>query len=362
MNSVGIVDDNPTVLGQMRLMLSRAGFRDVRTCSSAREALQAFTQAPPSVLLIDYLMPDIDGLQLLGLLQDAGAVRHTPVAMISGCADLGHLRVPAFRAGAHEVLAKPLHPEEFALLVRNLSRLSTAMAQGPGSTTAGFQPLYVPRQRVPSAAKVDGRPHERLVHRLFDKLGAFRDECVGRRATRLAQYAATIAQHHGLNRLQQDQLLAAAPLHDIGCIGVPDEVLFKQGALTEGERGQFERHTIVGYELLREESTPLLKLAAEIALTHHERWDGNGYPMGLVGEDVPLSGRIVAVADALEERLSGTVGGSEAVFTAAIQAVAAGASTRFDPAVVHALRAAAPALRRIHDHFENHDGAAPLTG
>jgi putative two-component system response regulator len=123
------------------------------------------------------------------------------------------------------------------------------------------------------------------------------------------------------------------------------------------EQAQFERHPVIGFELLRDETTPLLKLAAEIALTHHEQWSGAGYPMGLEGVEIPLSGRIVAVADALEDQLAATPACGAAAFAAGVEVVAAGAGTRFDPAVIRSLRASVAALRRIHDHFNTSDPA-----
>lgn len=357
MKSIGIIDDNPAVLAHMRRLLANAGMHDVRTCTSAREALSTFRHAPPSILLIDYSMPDMDGLQLLEILQNANVVKKTPVAMISGCADLASLRSRAFCAGAHEVLAKPVHPQAFVQMVQNLGRVSAAMSQSATYGAPGFQSRFGSQGDARSAALPEGRPQEPLVQNLFDKLAAFRDQCVSARATRLAQYAATIAHHHGLDRAQQSQLLAAAPLHDIGCIGVPDEVLFKRGPLSPAEQAQFERHPVIGSELLREETAPLLKLAAEIALTHHEHWNGSGYPMAMAGIEIPLSGRIVAVADALESQLSAMPECGAAAFAAGVEVVAAGAGTRFDPAVIRSLRASVADLRRIHEHFNTSDSA-----
>jgi len=137
MTSVGIVDDNLTALGQMRLLLGRTGFGDIRGFTDPRKALVAFRAKPPGLLLLDYQMPELDGVQLLGLLQQAGAVQHTPVVMVSGCADLAAIRMLAYLAGAHKVIAKPLIPQEFSLKIRNLMRLA-AMAS---TAVHGFQPF-----------------------------------------------------------------------------------------------------------------------------------------------------------------------------------------------------------------------------
>lgn len=272
MESIEIVDDNQTALMHMRLLLEKAGFQNIQVHTDPSLALQAFSAAPPSVLLIDFMMPGLDGVELLERLQRAGAVRHTPVAMVSGCDDLDAIRLSAYRAGAHEVIAKPVRPLEFVLIVRNLSRLSAAARPERAETT--FRPLQVPRFDAAGPAAVAVSSHEKMLHRLLEKVASYRDENLGNQSARMARYAATIAHYHGLNLGQQEQLIAAAPLHDIGKIGVPDEALFKRGSLSAAERGQLERHTVIGFELLRNESSPLLQLGAEIALAHHERWDG----------------------------------------------------------------------------------------
>ena len=348
MISIGIVDDNPTVLGQMRLLLGRAGFDDIQGFTDPRQALLAFRAKPPGVLLIDYLMPELDGVQLLGLLQQSGAVLHTPVAMVSGCADLESIRMPAYRAGAHEVIAKPVNPQEFALKVRNLTRLA-AMAP---SVAQGFQPLNVHITGSTRSARWDAGPQDAVLQRLLEKVAVFRDERTGKHTTRMAQYAATIAHHHGLSLDQQDLLLGAAPLHDIGKIGLPDSVLVKPSGLTEIDRARMESHTTIGYELLRDEASPLLQLGAEIALAHHERWDGTGYPLGLAGQNIPLSGRIVALADFLDALTTVRPFRPAWLIDKAAAAIASDRGHRFDPALVRAFLAGLESLRRIKRHFD----------
>jgi response regulator RpfG family c-di-GMP phosphodiesterase len=353
MKSIGVVDDNPSALKYMCLLLAKAGFPSIHAHVDPHQALQAFSACPPSVLLIDYRMPGLDGIELLGRLQQAGAVRHTPVAMVSGCADFASIRLSAYQAGVHEVIAKPVRPLEFALMVRNLARLSIDVVLDPADTT--FQPLKVPRFNAPRSAVSGVSPHEQSMHCLLEKVAACRDESQGNRSARMACYAATIAHHHGLNLRQQKQLIAAAPLHDIGKIGVPEHVLFKRGELSSSERLQTQRHTLIGFELLRNESSPLLQLAAEIALSHHERWDGAGYPMGLSGEDIPLSGRIVAVADAYDALTSRRLFNPPWRVDSAMSAIRHESGKRFDPKVVRSFEAARDSLRLSRLQFSREE-------
>lgn len=358
MQSIGIVDDNPTALKHMRLLLEKAGYDDIQAYTDPLKALQVFSVSPPSVLLIDFMMPGLDGVELLARLQRTGAVSRTPVAMVSGCADLDAIRLSAYQAGAHEVIAKPLRPLEFALMVRNLARLSVAPAPELGQ--AAFRPLNVPRRHAdpPSALS----PHEQMLHRLLEKVASYGDDSRGNQSQRMARYAAVIARHHGLNLAQQQQLIAAAPLHDIGKIGVPDSVLFKRGELAPAEREQMERHTVIGFELLRGESSPSLQLAAEIALSHHERWDGSGYPMGLSGEDIPLSGRIVAVADAFDALTSLRMFKPPWIIDRAVSAIDCESKRRFDPQVVRSFKAALNSLTSVKRQFDSEPALAGGSG
>ena len=231
---------------------------------------------------------------------------------------------------------------------RNLTRLA-AMAP---AVAQGFQPLNVHSTGSTRSARWDAEPRDAVLQRLLEKVAGYRDERTGKHTTRMAQYAATIAHHHGLSLDQQDLLLGAAPLHDIGKIGLPDSVLVKPSGLTEIDRARMESHTTIGYELLRDEASPLLQLGAEIALSHHERWDGTGYPLGLAGQNIPLSGRIVALADFLDALTTVRPFRPAWLIDKAAASIESDCGRRFDPALVRAFRAGLDSLRRIKRHFD----------
>ena len=355
MKFIGIVDDNPSALAQMRLLLQRVGFQDVRTHTDPRQALSVFTGTPPAVLLLDFMMPGLDGVQLLSSLREAGALDGTAVAMVSGLADSASVRLCAFKAGALDVIAKPILPQEFVLQVRNLARL--ADRRTTVLPVVGFQPLSVPRSAAPATPKAGNLPAD---HELLKRIAALRDEGTGQHTERVAHYAATIARRLGMSPAQQAQLIAAAPLHDIGNIGVADGVLFKPSVLTDSERGDLEQHTVIGHELLRKEASPLLQLGAEIALSHHERWDGTGYPLGLLGEDIPLSGRIVALVDAFDLLTTAQPFKPVELIDDAAEIIKSDRARCFDPRVVLAFAEALPDLRRIKRQIDGAESTVSL--
>lgn len=363
MSSVAIVDDNPMALALMRKTLERAGFSDIRAYTDPQTALDAIRADLPSVLLLDYVMPRIDGLDFLRRLKDEGLNTRLPVALVSNSADLDGVRMEAYRAGAVEVLRKPMNEQELGLKVRNLSRLAPAAVGSGTAHTGGFEPLRVPQSRP--VEPLNGRA-EVAVAAVLARISSVRDEQTGRHTARMAHYAAAIASAYGFTLQQQDQLLAAAPLHDIGKVAVPDEVLNKTGSFNDEERRLMRRHTTVGYELLRHEPSPVMQLAAEIALSHHEHWDGTGYPLGLAGQQIPISARIVAVADVFDALTTIKPFRQDWLMQRAKDVIVSDAGGQFDPAVVDAFVKAFPDLVKLKQHFDGLDvcdrAEDPLSG
>ena len=259
------------------------------------------------------------------------------------------VRIEALRAGAVEVLRKPMNDQELGLKVRNLSRLSPAVVGQMPAARGAFEPLKVPRSQP---AEPLGSRAETVMARVLARVASVRDEQTGRHTVRMAHYAAAIAAAYGFTLEQQEQLLAAAPLHDLGKVAVPDEVLGKTGAFTEEERRLMRRHTTVGYELLRHEPSPVLQLAAEIALSHHEHWDGSGYPLGLSREQIPISARIVAVADVFDALTTIKPFRQDWLMDRARDVILSDAGGQFDPEVVAAFVKAFPELVRLKQHFD----------
>lgn len=269
-----IVDDNPTNLQLLKLLVAKIDGCLPFTVASAHEALDWCQGNEPDLVLTDYMMPDMDGLELLRRLRANDALFEVPIVVVT-TTDLKEVRQRALELGASDFITKPVDAAELRARVRNLLAL-----------------------RV-SQRKLKDRAAEDLVVRL-SRTAEYRDPETGAHIERMARYARLIAARLGWEEEAQERILMAAPMHDIGKVGIPDQILLKPGRLTEQEFAVMKQHPTLGFEILKGSQSPLVQLAAEIALAHHEKVDGRGYPNGLAGDAIPMSARIVAVADVFD--------------------------------------------------------------
>ena len=287
-----VVDDEPANTILLQGMLRRWGFTNVVAITDPTRVVDAFTQAVPDLLLLDIGMPGLSGFDVMGLLADwLGS--DTPVPVVVLTADVTDAtKHRALECGARDFLTKPFDPEEVRLRVSNLLELRLLQ-------------LKIKRHNDDLEERVERRTHQlelsrlELVHRLA-AAAEYRDDDTHRHAHRIGRTAGLLAAGLGLASGAAERIRLAAPLHDIGKIAIPDTILLKPGKLTLDEFATMRSHTVVGARILAGSSSHLLRTASEIALTHHERWDGGGYPGGLVGAATPLAGRVVAVADVFD--------------------------------------------------------------
>ena len=285
-----IVDDEPANVDLLRRLLERAGFTRLDSTNDPREAAAMFQRLGPDLVLLDLHMPHMDGLEVIDELNQLGHETYLPILMLTG--DMApEARREALSRGAKDFVNKPFHADEVLLRIRTL--LETR-----------FLYLQIQSQNQMLEAKVLERTQEleaaqiEILERLA-RAAEFRDDNTGHHTERVGQMAALLAQELGLHEAQVTLIRQAAPLHDVGKIGIPDSVLLKLGKLTDEEFTLVKTHTTIGARILSGSRFGLLKLAEEIAFSHHERWDGSGYE-GMVGEDIPLAGRIVATADVFD--------------------------------------------------------------
>ncbi len=194
--------------------------------------------------------------------------------------------------GATDFLTKPVDAVEFLARVRNMLELRRSQK------SLQDRAAWLAAEVAKATAEIRAREHEIILR--LSRAAEFRDQETGDHTVRVGRYAQLISARLGFSEEDQEILLRAAPMHDIGKVGVPDHVLLKAGPLTSEERAVMEQHTVIGYHILRGSASSLLQRAAEIALSHHEKWDGTGYPNGWAGEKIPILGRIVAVADVFD--------------------------------------------------------------
>jgi putative two-component system response regulator len=294
-----VVDDDPQVGRLLARILTEAGY-EVTTVTSAAEAHLELRSGDVALLLADVNMPGESGIEL---------VRHTAIerpnvatVMISGLDDPGVAEV-ALENGAYGYLTKPVRRSDVVIAVMNALRRRTlelfhraereSLERVVAVRTASLQSTV---ERLDAATAQLARSRDETVRALARAVEC-RDLETGGHIERMSRYCGLLAARIGLDR---ESIQAASQMHDIGKIGVPDSILLKRGTLTADERRIMERHTVIGHDLLRDSTSELLKLGSVIALTHHERVDGLGYPARLTGDDIPIEGRVAAVADVFD--------------------------------------------------------------
>jgi putative two-component system response regulator len=286
-----VVDDEPMNLMLLRHILEPVGYEHLYFTSEPGEVEGLADELDPDLVLLDLMMPGPTGLELLHRLRQRPGGGHTPIMILTSDHSLDAKR-DALEAGANDLLAKPFSPAEVRLRIRNLLESRHLHVQ-----LRRQNELLDERVRERTAELDTARVETllRLAH-----AGEYRDDDTGEHARRVGETAALLAEALGWTPSLVERLRRAAPLHDIGKIGVPDAILLKPGRLTREEFSVMQTHTTIGARILGGSEVPLLQLAEEIALCHHERWDGGGYPRGLAGSDISLAGRIVAVADTFD--------------------------------------------------------------
>ena len=347
-----IVDDVPINAKLLRAHLQTAGYKSLRVHTDSTEVLAAIYREPPDLVLLDLMMPDVSGLEILAALRSDERMKHLPIVILTGT-ESSELRKRALTIGATDFLTKPVDIDELLPRVRNALLIKSYQNE--------LKQRVRERTRQLEASQLD------LIHRLA-KAAEFRDDETGRHVIRVGRYAGIIADELGLAVDRVEMIEQAATLHDLGKIGIPDSILHKPGKLTRDEYDTiqkhcgiglricesmsgdefrlFSRHTVVGSEIMQGSSAPLLELASVVALTHHERWDGTGYPIGLSGEDIPLEGRITGVADVFDALSSRRSYKPAFPLEKCFEILEEGRATQFDPTVLDAF------FHRKHDIVE----------
>jgi len=288
---VVVVDDDRTNLMLVEMLVGKFLNCQVMPFLSARQALAGLIDQDFDAAIVDYKMPEMDGVAFINELRKNPRHADKPIVMVT-VDKASDVKLAALDAGAVEFLQKPIEPIEFRVRMRNILRL--AEAQRNLADRAAWLNEEIDK------ATVSLRWREEEIIRRLTNAASFKDKETGLHTVRMAHYCTVLAHQLGQDHEYCRNIQLAAPMHDIGKVAIRDAVLSKAGALTDDEWAEMKTHTQIGGEILADSKCELLQLAAEIALTHHERWDGKGYPRGLSGNEIPLSGRIAAVADVFD--------------------------------------------------------------
>jgi putative two-component system response regulator len=291
MRKVVLVDDDPINVSVLKTLM--ADFPDCETLgfSVAYDALTWCYENEPDLVVVDYLMAKLDGISFAEKLREIPSRADVPLIMVT--ADRRkEVRYRALEAGVQDFLDKPIDKVEFRARAGNLLKLRTTQKQ------LAIRNLVL-EERIRRAT--DGiLDRERAVVLRLARAAEYRDPQSPAHLERMARYCRLLAFVAGLSDRDQADLYTAAPMHDIGNVGIPDSILLKPGPLTLEERSIMQEHTVIGHDILQGSGSRLIEMAASIALNHHERYDGTGYPRRLKGRDIPLVGRICAIADAFD--------------------------------------------------------------
>jgi len=305
-----IIDDESYNVLVVRKFLQHAGYEKFVTTTESPQAIELMKRDLPDIVLLDIMMPEVSGIDILRMMKITPELSTIPVIILTASPDPA-LKTQALELGATDFRAKPVDPSELVLRVKNVLAAKTHFDM-LAKYSVDLERQVVERTRALEASR-------RNIIFCLARASEFRDNDTGHHVIRVGKYAGAIARELGYSPSQVEALEQAAQLHDVGKIGIPDAILHKPGKLDpdeydfikkhagygkqiiecmpEGDWQNLRHHTKLGGQLLDVKTEPIMRMASRIALTHHEWWNGEGYPLGLAAEDIPIEGRITAVAD-----------------------------------------------------------------
>jgi putative two-component system response regulator len=330
-----IVDDAPESIDVLRGVLG-ADYQ-VKAAIHASVALELVESSPPDLILLDVMMPDMDGYEVCRRLRENPATASIPIIFVTTLSDAGS-EARGLELGAVDYITKPYVPS----LVR--SRVKTHVT--------------LHRHSLSLEAQVRERTAELLETRLeiirrLGRAGEYRDNETGMHVLRMSHIARLVALRLGVSAGEAELVLQAAPMHDVGKIGIPDRILLKPGPLDRDEWELMKRHTTIGAEIIGDHPSELLRTARVIALRHHERWDGSGYPDGLSGEAIPKIARVVAIADVFDALLSERPYKAPWTVEATVETLRAQSGRHFEPGAVTALLEVLPECLALRAQYSD---------
>jgi len=355
-----ILDDEPANVRVLKRYLETAGYSNIQTSTDSTSALEWIDQQRADVLLLDVMMPEVSGIDILGQMRKHPRLRFVPVLIVTANTDSETKQI-CLSLGANDFLAKPVDPNELLPRVRNTL------------ITRSFQ-----NQMTRYAQQLERRVKERTrelelsrreVVECLARAAEYRDTETGNHVVRVGRFAGIIARRLNFSEEEVSNLELAAQLHDVGKIAIPDAILHKPGRLDPDEFDYIKRHAAIGHSIIRAHSpqeaqvlrrhvmaggqllaaqaSPLLQLASTIALSHHERYDGKGYPLGIKGEDIPLEARVTSVADVYDALSSSRPYKDPMPREKCFEILEEGRGTQFDPRVLDAFFASSEEILAV---------------
>ena len=340
-----VVDDEESNRRVLQAMLEADGYR-ITLAPGGPQALAAAAAQTPDLVLLDVMMPGMDGFEVTQRLKADARMRGVPVILCTALDDRDS-RLSGLKAGAEDFVTKPIDRVELMIRVRNLLKLKEY---------SDFLANYnrVLEERVTERSRELTSSYRETIVTL-NRAASYKDEETGAHVSRISFYTAELAAELGLDAAFRDTIHYASPMHDVGKIAIPDAILLKPGRFAPDEWEVMKTHSGLGAKLLAGGRSPYLAMGAEIALSHHERWDGGGYPDGLAGEAIPISARIMNICDQYDALRSKRSYKPAFLHEKAFQIITVGDGrtlpAHFDPEVLEAFKSCAG---RFQDIYESH--------
>ena len=350
MNTILLVDDELMNRVVASKILKKEGY-SVIEASNGLEAIQVLKMTKVNLILMDLMMPVMDGFEAIKAIKNDATLKNTPIIVISALSDLEMVH-KGLEIGANEYLTKPFNIIEFRLRIGNLIQLGNLIHLQEEFNTQLQRQVEIKTSDLNSALSEIQR-NERDILNILAKLAEYRDNETSLHTLRVGKMGSLLAQKLGLTEEQVELMLHAAPMHDIGKVGIEDAILLKNGKLTDEEFIFMKKHTSIGHSILAQKETPLLQLASTIALTHHERYDGGGYPNGLKGEAIPIEGAIVAIVDVYDALLSRRPYKEPFSNSKALEIIAQGRGNHFNPYVYDTFIENITLIDAIREQYED---------
>jgi putative two-component system response regulator len=337
-----VVDDEPANLKLLSLMLRTEGYKRVELLQDPRGVVASYRQERPDLILLDINMPNLDGYAVMDQLKALGDTLAPPIVVLTAQSGDDFL-LRALKGGATDFLSKPFNRRELLARVKNilLAHLARRMLLNQNGVL----------EQMVQQRTVELRQSRLDIVRRLGRASEFRDNETGQHILRMSHASALLARQVGWDSDACDLMLNASPMHDIGKIGIPDGILLKPGPLTPDERDIMQTHTTIGADILSGSGDELLDMARDIALSHHEKWDGTGYPHQLAGTDIPQAARIVAITDVFDALTSERPYKKAWQVSDAVAFMASKAGEQFDPELWHQFTALIPQVQRIRETF-----------
>lgn len=338
-----IVDDQEVSNRLLTEMLRKAGYHNITCVSDPREAADTYDDLKPDVLILDLHMPYLDGFQVMTQLKELEGQGYLPILVLTQL-DNKDLRYLALESGAKDFLNKPYDRVEVLVRVRNIIEVHMLHHRVRDQNR-------VLEEKIRKRTKELLDTQLEMVQRLA-RVSEYRDRDTGMHIIRMSNYAAALSTQVGFNKEESEMVMIASSLHDIGKVAIPDSILLKPAKLSAEEWNVMKTHVDIGARLLAGSDSKIMKMAHEIVLTHHERWDGSGYPKGLKGEEIPVVGRICGLCDSFDALTNARPYKEAYPFDKGVQEIKEGSGIMFDPQLVEHFIAILPEIGQIKEKYD----------